>query len=381
MITAFGIDNIYRMLSYTFQILKEEAFTQISKRKMQSMGDMVASIMSKGIKKQVMKGLDKQYITRQELLTTMRGSIDVSETMRGFTMIQKKVVCNYDEFSVDSYMNRILKTAAQILISSDTIQRELRVELSRAMVAFAEVGTIDPHVINWSQLIYNRNNKMYKMLMNLSYLVIVGMRSQTGELCTFLDSHEMQALYSRFIVEYIRYWYPDLDVEVPSIDLALLDEAPISILKVTDIYVILRHGSQVLILAIPYYDEELLSTEGKKPQEIMLQDLALFKEYVDTVVKEYSLNPFEQRVQAVLLHGQFDNKGMRKVRTSASDVLIETAPFDIGATWYYVELQITRILNRVFGESLRKKEDSILTDKRRRTASGVLIGSDAKNEF
>lgn len=381
LVTLFGLYNIYHMLSYSFQILKEEAFTEISERKLATMGDLVASIMSKGIKKQVAKGLDKQYITKTELLSTMRGSINVSETMKGFTMVQKKLVCDYDEFSIDSYMNRILKAAATYLINSDDIKPDLRMELSRNMIAFVEVSDIDTHSINWSQLVYHKNNQMYKMLMNLSYIVLMSMKKNRGLVKSYLESYHMQALYTRFIVEYIRYWYPSVEIELPSVNIDEATEAPISVFRMTDVYIILKYGKRLCFLGVPFYDVELFKEMQKQPQEILRVDLDNLQKFGNDVIEDRHINTHEYFIQMFLLHGQFQDLRARKIRSSSNGILLETQAFDLGSVWYYVELQLNRLMNRVFGESLRRKIDSGSMDSRARTASGALIGTSIEPEW
>lgn len=381
MVTLFGLYNIYHMLSYSFQILKEETFCEISERKLGSMGDLIASIMSKGIKKQVAKGLDKQYITKTELLSTMRGSINVSETMKGFTMVQKKLVCDYDEFSVDSYMNRILKSAATYLINSDDIKPELRIELSRNMIAFAEVSDIDTHSINWSQLVYHKNNQMYKMLMNLSYIVLMSMKKNRNQVKSYLESHHMQALYTRFIVEYIRYWYPSVEIELPSVNIDEAIETPISVFRLSDIYIILKYKNRMCFLRVPFYDVESFQDMKMQPQEILRSDLDNLQKFGNGVLEDRHINTHECFVQMFLLHGQFQDLRTRKIRSSSNGVLLETLAFDLGSVWYYVELQLMRLMNRVFGENLRRKTDASVLDTRARTASGALIGTSTEPEW
>ena len=69
------------------------------------------------------------------------------ESVKARTMLKRQMVCTYDEFSTNSYMNRIIKTTMEILICSD-ISKVKKNELKKLLVFFSEVDTFDSHLIN-----------------------------------------------------------------------------------------------------------------------------------------------------------------------------------------------------------------------------------------
>ena len=103
------------------------------------------------------------------------------------------MVCNFDEFSVNSYKNQIIKTTAQILLKSN-ISATRKKELKKVLVFLSEVNTLDPYRINW-KLQYNRNNQTYQMLISICYLVIKGLLQNTSEgkskMMDFFDEQRM----------------------------------------------------------------------------------------------------------------------------------------------------------------------------------------------
>ena len=76
------IQNIYYMLSYAFQILKQEDYQNVAGEKFDKIHDLFAAILEKGVSRQLKQGLYREYVPMQENLTVMRGKLNMSSTMR-----------------------------------------------------------------------------------------------------------------------------------------------------------------------------------------------------------------------------------------------------------------------------------------------------------
>ena len=76
------INNIYHMLSYAFQTLKQENYKNVSIEPFDEMYDLFAAILSKGIGFQLKHGLYKEYTNYQEDLAVVSGKINISETLK-----------------------------------------------------------------------------------------------------------------------------------------------------------------------------------------------------------------------------------------------------------------------------------------------------------
>ena len=71
------INNIYHMLSYAFQTLKQETYDDVAVESFDEMYNLLAAILAKGIGMQLKQGLYREYISHQEDLTVMRGKINM----------------------------------------------------------------------------------------------------------------------------------------------------------------------------------------------------------------------------------------------------------------------------------------------------------------
>ena len=68
------IQNIYYMLSYAFQVLKQSNYEEIASEKFDHAQDLFAAILSKGVAQQLKRGLHREYVTKHEGLSVLRGN-------------------------------------------------------------------------------------------------------------------------------------------------------------------------------------------------------------------------------------------------------------------------------------------------------------------
>lgn len=187
------IKNIYYMLSYAFQILKQSNYDEVASEKFDNAQDLFAAILSKGIGQQLKQGLYREYVTKNENLSVMRGKLDMPNTIRNRIQRKQKLACEFDELSENNLFNQILKTAIRYLLSNDGVDGERKIALKKVLVFFDEIELLEPSEIAWSRLHYQRNNKNYELLMNVCYFVLDGMLQTTekGEykMTSFSDEH------------------------------------------------------------------------------------------------------------------------------------------------------------------------------------------------
>ena len=128
------INNIYHMLSYAFQTLKQENYKDVSIEPFDEIYDLFAAILSKGISFQLKHGLYKEYINYQEDLTLVSGKINISETIKKYSTHKKVLSCNFDKFSENNLYNKILKTTVMLLLRNKKVKAEYKDNLKKMML-------------------------------------------------------------------------------------------------------------------------------------------------------------------------------------------------------------------------------------------------------
>lgn len=247
--------NIYHMLAYAFQVLNEGGYKKVLTESFENTAELLAAILCKGVSKQIKRGLVKDYIQKEESLASPRGKILVSESIKTQSIRKKQLVCSYDDFTVNAYNNRIIKTTFDILLKSD-ISKSRKKDIKRLLVYFGDVEILDKHNINWNQK-FNRNNQTYQMLISVCYLVIKGLLQTqsdgTTKLMEFFDEQRMCRLYEKFILEYYRKHYsPQIKASSSQIGWAL-DDGYSVMLPTMQSDIMLSKGDKTLIIDAKYY--------------------------------------------------------------------------------------------------------------------------------
>lgn len=258
------IKNIFYMLSYAFQVLKQTNYECVAAEEFDKVQDLFAAILAKGVAKQLKQGLYREYVTQYETLSVMRGKLDMPETIRRRIQHQQKLACTFDELSENNLFNQILKTTMQCLIRGSGVAAAHRNELKKLLVFFDGVAALKPKSIDWGRLQFRRNNKSYEMLLNVCYFVLDGMLQTTenGEyrMAAFSDEH-MARLYEKFILEYYRFHHPYLsEVRAAQVKWDLTgenEESMIRFLPVMQTDIFLRLNEKVLIIDAKYYGKTL----------------------------------------------------------------------------------------------------------------------------
>lgn len=250
------IKNIYYMLAYAFKVLNNQGYKSVETEEIENVAELCAAILYRGVSSQIKQGLNREYLIQTEELSALKGKIDYSESIKRYSLIKGKMVCCYDDFSVNSYLNRIIKTTILFLLKAD-ISLTRKKELRRIIIFFDEVEELDIHQIDWN-IRFTRNNQTYQMLIAICNLVLKGLLQTQSDgstkLMDFLDEQHMHRLYERFILEFYRKERKDLTASAMQIDWVLDDDYDDMLPKMqTDIT--LTKDNKTFIIDAKYYSK------------------------------------------------------------------------------------------------------------------------------
>ena len=258
------IKNIYYMLSYAFKVLNEKSYKKIEVENFENISELLSEILAIGVSKQIKQSLVKDYIEISETTSSIKGKINITDSINEQSFINGQLNCTYDEFSVNCYLNKILKSTFNLLIKSD-ISRKRKKKLKNLLMYFREVDLIDVNSINW-KIRFDRNNQTYKMLINICYLVITGLihSEKVGDkkLMEFFDDQQMSSLYEKFLLNYFKKEHPNILTHAPQIDWQI-DEGIDLLLPKMKTDVTLEYQNKILIIDAKFYSQNTLKNYGK----------------------------------------------------------------------------------------------------------------------
>lgn len=298
------IQNIYYMLAYAFQVLNEEGYKQVATEDFEYASDLFAGILAKGINNQIKRGLNREYISKTEAIISPAGKINVSTSIVQNSMLKKKLVCDYDEFTENSYMNKILKTTAMLLIRCPEVSAQYKKALRKAIFYFGSVDELNLRKVQWSSIRYHRNNNTYKMLLNICYLIIESMlmTEQDGsqKLARYIDDQRMHRLYEKFVLEYYRKHYPQFNASAAIINWDV-GSGRIEYLPKMQSDITLRYKGKTLIIDTKYYEHTMQTNSLFNNQTLHSQNMYQIFTYVKNMDSTHSGN-----VSGLLLYAKTD---------------------------------------------------------------------------
>jgi len=259
------VRNIFHMLAYAFSALTEQGYRAVATEDFDNAAELCAAILERGVSAQLKRGLGQEYVSRTEARSSLRGTIKVTDSVKSQAFLRRQLVCSYDEFSVDTTMNRVIKATVALLVRSD-ISRARKKSLKKLMVFFADVRDIDVHRVDWNMR-FERNNRTYRMLMAVCWLAVKGLLQTqsdgTTRMMDFFDEQRMSRLYEKFILEYYRREHPQLSASASFIEWAL-DDGVSNGLPAMRSDITLSARGRVLIIDAKYYKSTMQSNFDKR---------------------------------------------------------------------------------------------------------------------
>lgn len=339
------VQNIYFMLSYAFKILKEERYEKVAAEECASAAELCAAILEKGITAQLKRGMERGYVERTEPLTSPRGKIEVSKSIRQMPSVKKQLVCTYDEYMTNTYLNRVIKSTVHLLLHSD-ISHERKKKLRKLMKYFCEVELLDTKQINW-HMNFNRNNQTYRMLIGICYLIIHGLLQTETDGSIYLMGFKkpvLHQLFENFVYEYYRQEFPMLSVSSPVINWKV-DDGYSELLPRMETDILLRCGGNVLIIDTKAYKRLVQSHYDRRT----IHSHNLYQIFAYVKNKEAELNGTSYTVSGMLLYAQTDADEPLNHKYLMSGNRISVVSLDLNCHHSQIAGQLNTIVQEHFG--------------------------------
>lgn len=331
------IKNIYYMLSYAFQTLREDKYKNCQTEEFNNAGDLFAEILINGISCELKRGIGREYVLNQSQLCNPKGKFNITESIKNSALQKRQLVCEFDEFSINSYFNKIIKTVCMLFINSD-ISLLRKKSLRNLMIYFSEVDILNPFAINW-KLQFNKNNQTYKMLINICWLVIKGLICSTNngnfKLNSFIDEQRMCKLYEKFILEFYKKEYPALKISSSQIKWVLDDDNDFMLPKMQS-DIMIESQNNVLIIDAKYYNESI----QRQFNSITLHSNNLYQIY--TYVK--NKNICGKKVSGLLLYAKTDDIIFPNNSYSMDGNKISAMSLDLNCDFSVIKQQLHKII-------------------------------------
>ena len=339
------IQNIYYMLAYAFQVLHEQGYKDVATEDFENTAELLSAILCRGVSVQIKRGLCRQYITNEEALGAPRGKIEISESIKTQAIRKKQLVCAYDEFSVDAYTNRIIKTTMELLLRA-SISKTRKKELRKLLIFFDGVSVLDIHNINWD-IQYDRNNQTYRMIIEVCHLVIKGLLQTSADGSTrvmdYADDQTMAKLYEKFILGYFQREHPDIKAYSPQIAWQVTDGYRTLLPTMqSDIVISNKKTKKTLIIDAKYYSHNMQMKASYMTQTLHSGNLY----QIFTYVKNWNAAP-DETISGMLLYARTDDAIQPDNDYQMSGNQISVKTLDLNCEFAVIAAQLDAIAERI----------------------------------
>lgn len=164
------------MLCYAWEnTLKPEDEALLDVEAFENIYNLLSFILIREVTKLIKRGILRGYVDCTTSLPIVRGKVNLDNTLKEQSLIRGQIVCDFDEFSENIIMNKIIRSTMDALLVCEEVDNKYKIRIKMLLRNFSNIDKIDINNISWNQITYNRNNKKYRLIMNVCELISEGL--------------------------------------------------------------------------------------------------------------------------------------------------------------------------------------------------------------
>ncbi len=259
------IENIYYLLCYGWDQYEQGRMVDVSKLPSTDLVDLFAVVLTQGVERLAKRGLERTYTTHEEEMRGIRGRVDLMQTERRMLRKHGRAACRFDELTVNSLPNQIIKRTLKLLgrhPSIDTGNRTAVLRLARELQGIDDDTRITDNSFHRVQL--GGNSKFYRFLLNVCQLIhgswLIDEKSGVFRFREILeDEKRMARTFQSFVYNFLRIERLDLTVGRERLRWRATSDsrASLDLLPVMETDVSIYVGGRHVILDTKFYSDTL----------------------------------------------------------------------------------------------------------------------------
>lgn len=199
--------NLYAILCYAWDVLERAEEVPVGLEEATVPRDLLARIVAREADRLRKRGLQRQYEEQREDLESPRGAVLIDQTLTRALLPQRRVACRYDEHSLATPLNRLLRGALEHAARLP-LDAAVAAVVRAALRAFPCLPPIPLDSATFGHLRYDRQNAPYRLAMHAAELLVTDAVATSGgsgrRLDDFTqDEHRMGRLFQRFVRRFL----------------------------------------------------------------------------------------------------------------------------------------------------------------------------------
>lgn len=338
------VKNIYHMLAYAFQSLRESGYASLEHEEFEHVDDLYAAILARGVADLLRRGLLRGYIVMREDMRSPRGKVEVPDTLKRHLMRRQRLSCLHDEYTEDILPNGVLKATLIRLARSANVREQTRTELKRLLPYLQHVQPVDLSQVRWSSLGLARRSAYYRMLLaicSMAYSRQMQSKQDHGVLRAFDDTQALSALFERFVRSYIQIHFPQYKTSASYIKWALDPGSDTLHLPAMRTDLTMKADDRTVILDTKYYGHTFQTYYNK--QTLHSGNLYQLLSYLDNAQAAASVP-----VTGVLLYARADEAIAPDQVYSIHGKRLRVQTLDLNCAFAEIETQLHQLVTACF---------------------------------
>lgn len=332
------IKNIYYMLCYSWNQLRQGELVDVSRVPTTELVDLFALVLCDGVEHVARRGLETGYEMHEEEIAGVRGRLDILRSTRRFLPMHGRAACGFDELTVNTLPNQILKSTLCKLVRTRNLCSELRKRVNKLNRDMNGVSAISISNSTFGRIQLHSNNRFYKFLLNVAEIIhsslLVDSKVGDFRFRDFVrDERTMARVFQNFLFNFIRSEIPGWSARREYISWRT-DESihpGLSLLPRMETDISLSCGTRHLIVEAKYYQETL--TERFGVEKFHSGNIYQLMSYLTNAVREEG-----NVLEGLLIYPRVNRTLRERYRIQGYDVTVATV--DLNQDWPEIKKEI-----------------------------------------
>lgn len=162
--------------------------------------EVLAYLFTIKMKKELSRGMYKEYVNQQDNLTMIKGKLKIKEQLKNKSKKTLKATCEFDEFTEDNLLNGLFKSISLRLIKNIRTLKTLD-NLNIILANFVDIESRELNKHNFEKVKFHRNNQRFYESFILMKKLLFGQNSlgEYGKDDGFCLLFEVNDLYEKYI--------------------------------------------------------------------------------------------------------------------------------------------------------------------------------------
>lgn len=197
--------NLLYLLSVAGQVpVRERDVARLASRKA-SLSETLAAIFADRLRRELLRGLERAYIRREENLRRFKGKLLIAQQVRHNAAHRERFFCRFDEFSEDTLMNRIFRAACRVLLNA-THTPLTQDRLRHCLLLLDGVEDVFVHDELFEQITITRQNERFADVLHFCRLILQRRSPtvQAGRERSFSLLFDMNRVFEDFVTAFFK---------------------------------------------------------------------------------------------------------------------------------------------------------------------------------